>query len=138
MLLDAVVTTMKYKKSIIDNSIYTKVLYDGTMSYFTVSADDVLNNTNKETAFTELKKVLESEFEIKFWKLSVPKYSDFRIFQYPLGFSVDRTDQIMDLVNELSPTGKFRKVDAKFWTDLTYENKLMFEVPLTGNALLKG
>ena len=66
MLLDAVVTTMKYKKSIIDNSIYTKVLYDGTMSYFTVSADDVLNNTNNVTAFTELKRVLESEFEIKF------------------------------------------------------------------------
>ena len=51
-LFDAVVTIMKYDKSTIDNSIYIKVFSDGTVSYLTVSTDDVLNTTNNETAFT--------------------------------------------------------------------------------------
>ena len=42
---------------------------------------------------------------------SVLKYLNFRIFQSPLGFITDQTDQIMELVNEWFPTGKFRNVD---------------------------
>ena len=45
-LLDSVVTILEYKKSTIDHAIYIKVFDDGTVSYLTVSTDDVLNNTN--------------------------------------------------------------------------------------------
>ena len=48
-ILDAVVTIMKYKKITIYNDIYIKVLYGGTVSYLTVSIDDVLNTTNDKT-----------------------------------------------------------------------------------------
>ena len=44
---------IQYKKSTIDHAIYIKFLTDGTVSYITVSTDDVFNNTNNETAFTE-------------------------------------------------------------------------------------
>ena len=44
-LLDTVVTTPKYNKSTIDHSIYIKVFSDGTVSYPTVSTNDVINNT---------------------------------------------------------------------------------------------
>ena len=43
----------------------------------------------------------------------------------------------MELVNEWLPTIKFRKVDTTIWTYFTYENELMAELPLTGNALHK-
>ena len=49
ILLDAVVTILKYKKSTIDYAIYIKVFTYGTVSYHTVSTDDVLNTTNNET-----------------------------------------------------------------------------------------
>ena len=42
-LLDAVVTTIKYKKSKIYHDIYIKVFNDGTVSYLTVYTDDVHN-----------------------------------------------------------------------------------------------
>ena len=45
-LLDTVVTILEYKKSTIDHAIYIKVFDDGTVSYLTVSTDDVLNTTN--------------------------------------------------------------------------------------------
>ena len=48
-LLDTVVTILKYKKSTIDYSIYIKVFTDGTVSYITVSTDDVINTTDNET-----------------------------------------------------------------------------------------
>ena len=47
-LLDAVVTIIKYKNSTIGHAIYIKVLTDVTVSYLTVSTDDVLNTTNNE------------------------------------------------------------------------------------------
>ena len=50
---------------------------------------------------------------------SVLKYLNFRIFQPPLGFSVDHTDNIMELVNEWFPTGKFIKVDTTFRKEST-------------------
>ena len=61
-LLDAVVTILKYKKSTIDHAIYIKVLYYGTVSYVTVSTDNVLNTTNNETAFPELRIFFEEAF----------------------------------------------------------------------------
>ena len=48
-LLYAVVTMIKYKKIKIDHAIYVKVFSDGTVSYPTVSTDDVLNANNNET-----------------------------------------------------------------------------------------
>ena len=45
-LLDAMVKIIKYKKSTIDHDIYIKTFTDGTLSYITVSTDDVLNTTN--------------------------------------------------------------------------------------------
>ena len=52
---------------------------------------------------------------------SVHKYLNFRILQSPLGFTVDQTDHIMELLNEWFPTVKFRKVDTNFRTDSPYE-----------------
>ena len=54
ILLDAVVTVIKYKKITIDHAIYIKFFSDETASYFTVSTDDVLNTTNNETSFPEI------------------------------------------------------------------------------------
>ena len=94
-LLDAVVTIIEYKKSTNDHAIYIKVLDDGTVSYLTVSTDDVLNTTNNENSFPELTRVFKDHFEMIVKEVSVIKYLNFRIFQSPLGFSVDQTDQIM-------------------------------------------
>ena len=52
-ILDAVVTIFKYKKSKFYHSIYIKVFTNVTVSYLTVSTDDVLNNTNNKNAFPE-------------------------------------------------------------------------------------
>ena len=49
LILDSVVTILKYNKITIDNTIYIKVLSDVTVSYLMVSTDDVLNTTNNET-----------------------------------------------------------------------------------------
>ena len=49
------------------------------------------------------------------------KYLDLLIFQYPLGFSVDQNDHIVELVNEWFQTGKCIKVDTPFSKDSTYE-----------------
>ena len=54
ILLDAVVTILKYKKITIYHAIYIKVFTDVTVSYLTVSTDDVLNTTNNETEFPEI------------------------------------------------------------------------------------
>ena len=98
-LLDVVVTILSYKNITIDHSIYIKVFTDDTVSYLTVSTDDVLNTTNNENAFPELKRVFKEDFEMKVQEGSVLKYLNFRIFQSPLGFSVDQTDHITELVN---------------------------------------
>ena len=39
------------------------------------------------------------------------KHINFRIFRSTIGFSVDQTYQKIGILNEWSPTGKFRKVD---------------------------
>ena len=120
-LLDATVTIIKYNKRKIDHNIYIKVLSDGAVSYLIVSTDDVLNTTNNETEFTELRIVFEEYFEIKSREVSILKYLNSCIRQSPLGFSFDHTDNIMELVSEWSPTGKFRNVDTPFRTDSKYE-----------------
>ena len=73
-LLDAVVTILRDKKITIDHYIYTKVLYDGKLSYLTVSNDDFINTTNNKTKFTELRRVFEENFDIKFQEGAVLKY----------------------------------------------------------------
>ena len=84
------------------------------MSYLTVSNDGVLNATNNEKAFTELTRVFEEHFEMKVQEVSVLKYLNFRICQYPIGFSIYHNDHIMEIVNEWFPTEKFRNVDTPF------------------------
>ena len=107
------------------------------MSYITVFADDVLNTTNNDNAFPELEGFFKEHFEMKVQEGSVLKYLNFRICQSPLGFSIDQTDHIMELVNEWFPTGKFRNVDTPFWTDSSYEKELLAALPLIGHALHK-
>ena len=79
ILLDAVITIIKNKKSTIDHAIHIKFISFGTVSYIIVSNDDVLNVTNNETAFTELKIFFEEHFEMKSQEGSILKYLTFRI-----------------------------------------------------------
>ena len=113
-------TILKYNKITIDHDIYITVLSDGTVSYLKVYTDGVLSTTNNETDFTELTRVFEENFDMKFQKGSVLTYLNLRIFQYPLGFSVYQTDNILELVNEWFPTGKFRNFDTPFRIDSKY------------------
>ena len=64
-LLDALVTILKYNKSTIYHAIYIKVFTYGTVSYLTVSTDDVLNTTNNDTSFHEVTRVFKEHFEMK-------------------------------------------------------------------------
>ena len=43
----------------------------------------------------------------------------------------------MELVNECSPTRKFRKADKPFCIDYAHEKELLAALPLTGNTLHK-
>ena len=115
------VTNLKYKKITINHAIYIKLFADGTVSYPRVSADDVINTTNNENAFPELTRVFKEHFDMKVQSGSVHKYLNFRIFQSSLGFSIDHTDHIMELVNEWFPTGNFRNIDTPFRTESSYE-----------------
>ena len=99
-----------------------------------VSTDYVLKNTNNETVFYELGRVFDEYFEIKSQEGSVLKYLNLRICRFPLSLSVYHTDHIMELVNEWSPTGKFRNVDTPFWTESNNEKELVVALPLTGNV----
>ena len=56
---------IKYNKITIDHTIYIKLFSGVTDSYPTVYTDDVLNTTNKDTAFTELKREFEEHFEME-------------------------------------------------------------------------
>ena len=91
------------------------------MTYLKVSTDDFLNTTNKDTYFTEIRKVFEESFYIKIQELSMLKYPNFRIYQSPLGFIIYQTDCIMKLVNEWFPYVKFRKVDTPLQIDSKLE-----------------
>ena len=74
---------------------------------------------------------------MKIQKGSILKYLNFQTFQYPLGFSDDLTDHIMELVNECFLTRNFINVDTPFRTDSTYEKKLMDALSFTGNSIHK-
>ena len=74
---------------------------------------------------------------MKFQKVSVLKYIHLQVFWSLIGFSVDQTYHIMELVNEWFPTGKFRKFDIPFNKDSTYEKEILGALLLTGNALHK-
>ena len=80
---------LKYKKITIYHAVYIKVFSDGTVSCLRFYADDVLNNTNNKISFPELRIVLIEAFEIKVQEGYVVKYLHLRIFQSPLGFSID-------------------------------------------------
>ena len=58
---------------------------------------------------------------MKVQELSIIKYLNLRIFQSPLGFIVDQTDHIMELVNAWFQTEIFIKVDTPFSIDSRYE-----------------
>ena len=64
-LLDSVFKIIQYKKSAIYHAIYIKVFTGGTVSYLTVSIDDVMNITDNGIEFTELTRVFEEQFEMK-------------------------------------------------------------------------
>ena len=68
---------MKYKKITINNTIYIKVFSYGTVSYHTVSNDDVINTNTNDIAFPELRRVFEESFEMKIQEVSVLKYLNF-------------------------------------------------------------
>ena len=70
---------MKYKKRKICHDIYINFFSDGTVSWLMVSTDDVMNNTNNETEFPELRRVFEEDFEIKAQEGSILNYINFRI-----------------------------------------------------------
>ena len=80
---------INYRKITIDHAIYIKVFTYDTVSYLKVCTDDVINTTNNENAFPELTRVFNEHFEIKVQQVSVLNYFIFRIFQSPLGFSID-------------------------------------------------
>ena len=130
-------TILEYNNSTIDHAIYIKVFADGTVSYLAVSTDYVLNTTNNKKSFPELTIVFKENFEMKVQEFSVIKYLYFRIFQSPLGFIIDQTDHIIELVNEWFPIGKFINVDTPFLTESPYEKELLASLPLTGHALHK-
>ena len=115
------VKIIKYKKITIDHDIYIHVFSGKTVSRLTVYADDVINTTNNETSFPELRNFFEEAFEIKIQEVSVLKYLNSRIFHFPLGFSVDQTNHIMELVNEWLPAGILRDIDTPFSKYSTYE-----------------
>ena len=50
---------MIYNKSTIDHAIYINILLDGSVSCLTFYIDDVINATNNETVFPELRIVLK-------------------------------------------------------------------------------
>ena len=100
---------MKYNESKIYYSILTKVLSDGNVSCLTVFTDDFLNTSNNETDFPELKSCLKNHLRLKFQKYLCLNTWIFGLYKSPLGFSIDKTDHIMELVNKWSQAGNIEK-----------------------------
>ena len=67
-ILDAVVIMNKYKKITIDHAIFINASGDWKLWYITVSTDDVLNTTNNETEFPELRIFLKNILRLKYKK----------------------------------------------------------------------
>ena len=87
-LLDTVVTIVNYRKRTFDHDVYIKAFFYVTVYYLTVCTDDVIKNINDEKV-TELTRVFEEPFEIKFQEGYVLKYQNFLICRSSLGFSFD-------------------------------------------------
>ena len=68
---------------------------------------------------------------------SVLKYLRFPIFQSHLGFNVDNTDHITELVNKWFSTGYFRNVDTHFRIDFEYEKEFLAVLSLLVHPLHK-
>ena len=51
-----------------------QIIWWKNVYFFTVSTDDLINNTNNDSAFTETKKIFEEAFEIKIQEGSVIRY----------------------------------------------------------------
>ena len=98
-ILDSVVTILKYKKITIYHVIYIKEFYGGILYDLTVSNDDVINTTTNQTVFPKLRRKYENYFEMKVQERCVLNYLIFRIFQSPLGFSIDHSDNTTEVVN---------------------------------------
>ena len=73
ILLDAVVTFLKYNKIPIDHAVYIKFFTNGSLSYLKVLTHGVLNTTNNETSFPEITRFLKENFEMKLQEGSVLK-----------------------------------------------------------------
>ena len=58
------------------------------------------------------------------------KYLDFRIFQSRLGFSINQTEHIMELVNEWLTGIKFIKFDTPFYANSAYDKYILVGVPI--------
>ena len=71
---------MIYKESTIYCAVEIKVLSGGTVSCIPVSSYDVINTTNNNTAFPELRELFEGLFEIKLQEEYVLKYLNFSDF----------------------------------------------------------
>ena len=95
LILDSVVTILKYKTIIIYHAIYIKVLYNGPMSYITVSNHDVINTTNNETELLNSEEFLKKFLRLKYKKDMFLCAWIFGVCQSRLSFSVDKTDTIM-------------------------------------------
>ena len=91
---------MRYNKVTIYHAIYIKVFFYVNVSYLIVSTDYVINTTNNDTKFPELRIFFEEAFYIKVQEVCFLKYLTFSICQYPIGFIVYQTYHIMELVNE--------------------------------------
>ena len=102
-----------------------QIIWWKNVYFFTVSTDDLINNTNNDSAFTETKKIFEEAFEIKIQEGSVIRYLKIRIYLSPLGVSIYQTYNIMDLVNGWLLYGEFINLDTPYQEDYTYEIKII-------------
>ena len=73
------VKLIDYKKITTNHDIYANIRYNGTVSYFIVSLDGVINTMNNYEAFQEPKIFFEENFDIKTQEGHIQKYLNFRI-----------------------------------------------------------
>ena len=59
------------------------------------------------------------------------------MYQFQLGFNINHTHHIMELVTEWFPGSKFIKLDTPFHTEYVYKKELMYAITRTDDALWK-
>ena len=74
-------------------------MLENTVSYLTVSTDYFLIATSNDTDSPQLTTVFEEHFDMKVLEGSILTNTNFRICRSLLGFIVDQTDHIMELIN---------------------------------------